>query len=212
MTSVLPMSAREKEVGVVLPRSVRVTDTSRQESSDRVMYIEGTRLYFRPLEVQDEPLLCKWINDPAVRRYNAHRGPLNLLREREFIDGQGKNPQEYVFGVVAKNGDRLIGTVALRGVDSVNRSAVLGIAIGDTAWQNRGYGSEAIKLLLKYGFEELNLNRIGLHVFAENWRAIRTYQKAGFVQEGCARQAQYRNGHYQDEYHFAMLRSEWETS
>jgi RimJ/RimL family protein N-acetyltransferase len=212
MTSVLPMPAREKEEGVALTRSVRVANMSLPESSDRVVYIDGKRLYFRPLDVQDEPLLRKWVNDPSVRRYNPHRGPLNSLREREFIESQGKNSHDYGFGVVVKNGDRLIGSAVLRDIDPVNRSAKMGINIGDTASQGRGYGREAIRLLLKYGFEELNLNRIGLYVFAENWRAIRAYQKAGFVQEGCARQAQFRDGHYQDEYHFAMLKSEWEAS
>jgi RimJ/RimL family protein N-acetyltransferase len=81
--------------------------------------------------------------------------------------------------------------------------------IGEVSRQNRGYGTEAVRLLVRYGFEILNLNRIGLSVFANNLRAIRTYQKAGFVHEGCLRQARFHGGRYEDEYRFAILREEW---
>jgi RimJ/RimL family protein N-acetyltransferase len=77
------------------------------------------------------------------------------------------------------------------------------------SYQNRGYGTEAASLCLRYGFEELNLNRIALSVFSHNWRAIRLYQRTGFVHEGCLREAVYRHGQYYDEYRFAMLRDEW---
>jgi len=161
------------------------------------------------LELEDESLLRRWINDPTVREYMLHRPPLNAAREKEWIESLGKSPLEYVFGVVISQEHRLIGTTGLHRLNPVSRSASLGVCIGDRTFQGRGYGREAIQLLLKFGFEELNLNRISLSVFADNWRAIRTYQKVGFCQEGCARQAFYRNGRYQDEYLFAMLRSEW---
>jgi RimJ/RimL family protein N-acetyltransferase len=213
MTSVLSVPAKElNEMTPALSRGLRAKSVSPTHAADRVVYYEGQRIYFRALDVDDEPLLRKWINDPAVRQHLLHRPALNSLREREFIEAQGKNPNEYVFGVVAKTGERLIGNIGLHRIDPVSRSAVLGVMIGDTASQGRGYGREAVRLVLKFAFEELNLNRVSLGVFANNWRAIRTYQKTGFVQEGCARQAQYRNGRYQDEYHFAILRSEWEAS
>jgi RimJ/RimL family protein N-acetyltransferase len=210
MSSVL--SIPSKEVAPAIPRSARVKNVSLSNAGERVVYYEGERIYFRPLDLEDEPLLKQWVNDPAVRQYLHSRGPLNSVREREWIESLGKNTTDYVFGVVVRQGDRLIGTVGLHQVDLVNRGAMLGISIGDRAWQGRGYGREAIRLVLKYAFEELNLNRVGLAVFADNWRAIRTYQKVGFVQEGCLRQAQYRNGRYQDAYRFGMLRSEWEAS
>ncbi len=181
----------------------------RLEAWQRVVYLEGERTYFRPLEMEDIPLLRRWINDPAVRRTLLHRPPINELREREWIESQGKSAQDYAFGIVRREGDRLIGTAGLHRVDPVNRLATLGISIGETSCHNRGYGTEAVRMLLRFGFEELNLNRVQLSVLANNPRGIRAYQKAGFVQEGCLRQAVYRDGRYEDEYRFAVLREEW---
>lgn len=189
--------------------------TVREAAHDRgpdpspVVFYLGERIYFRPIELEDEPLLRRWINDPRIWRYTLHRPPINAGREREWIESLGKSRTEYVFGIVAKDGDRLIGCTGLREVDPIARSATFGIVIGDVAFQNRGYGTEATRLALRYGFQELNLNRIQLAVFSDNWRAIRVYQKVGFVHEGCLRQAQFRNGTYQDEYRFAILREEW---
>ena len=79
----------------------------------------------------------------------------------------------------SREGDRLIGVTGLHNVQSVDRKATFGINIGDRAFQNKGYGTEATILCLRYGFEELNLNRMALSVFSNNPRAIRCYQKAG---------------------------------
>ncbi len=209
----LAMPAKEFETPTAtFLRSPRVTHQTLEKHPDAVVYYEGQRIAFRPLEVEDESLLRKWINDPVNRRFLLFRQPVNAAREREWIESHGKTNTDYVFGVVVKQGGKLIGTVSLNNVNLVSRSAVLGICIGDHAHKARGYGREAIQLLLQFAFTELNLNRVELAVLADNWRAIRTYQKVGFVQEGCARQAHYRNGRYQDEYRFAMLRSEWEAS
>lgn len=175
----------------------------------RVVYYMGCRVDFRPLEFSDEPLLRRWINDPAVWATLLHRPPINAVREREWISSLGKDRKDYVFGIVVRDEDRLIGTTGLHNVDPVTRSATFGLMIGDRRYHNRGYGTEATQLALRYGFRELNLNRIQLSVFADNWRAIRVYQKCGFKHEGCLRQAQYRNGRYVDEYRFAILREEW---
>jgi RimJ/RimL family protein N-acetyltransferase len=180
-------------------------------ASRPVVYYEGERICFRPLETEDEPLVRRWINDPNVWATLCHRRPLNAIREREWIESLGKSETDVVFGVVVKDENRLIGTTGLHRIHSINRSAVFGIALGDRAYHNRGYGTEAVRLTVRYGFEELNLNRIALSVFSHNLRAIRCYQKAGFVHEGCLREAFYRNGTYHDEYRFALLRDEWQA-
>lgn len=177
----------------------------------RVVYYMGRQIDFRPLELSDEPQLRRWINDPNVWATLLHRGPINALREREWITSLGKTGKDYVFGIVVRDEDRLIGTTGLHAINPVTRSATFGLMIGDRRYHNRGYGTEATRLALRYGFRELNLNRIELSVYADNWRAIRVYQKCGFQHEGCLRQAIYRNGRYVDEYRFAILREEWET-
>lgn len=175
-----------------------------------VVHYEGERIYFRPLEVEDAPLLQRWVNDPKNWQYLMTRPPINAGREREWIESQGKDPQHVVMGIVVRDDDRLVGTCGLHGIELINRSASFGICVGDRTARSRGYGGEAVRLMVRYGFESLNLNRIWLDVFANNWRAIRAYQRSGFVHEGCLRQAAYKNGEYLDVYRFAILREEYE--
>ena len=177
----------------------------------KVAYYRGDTVYFRPIELADEPLLRRWINDPDNWTHLSHRPPLNASREREWIEQQGKSPTDYCFGVATKDEDRLIGTMGLHGIDPIVRAAGLGICIGDTERQNQGYGTAAVRLAVQFGFDELNLNRIGLHVFAGNERAIHVYEKAGFVREGCQRQAYFRKGRFEDVYQYSILRREYAT-
>ena len=109
-----------------------------------------------------------------------------------------------------KDGDgwTLIGNCAVFDLDWAARSAELGIMIGEKSVWNQGYGTEVMTLLLKHGFETLNLNRVCLRVYAENVRARRAYVKAGFVEEGCMRQAVYKYGRYDDVILMSVLASE----
>lgn len=175
-----------------------------------IKYYEGQRIYLRPLELGDEPPLRRWINDPANWKTLNRFLPVNEQREREFIEGLYKSSEKIALGIVVRQDDRLIGVTGFARVNTVNRSGTFGLLIGDRGYQSRGFGTEATRLTVRYGFEELNLNRIALSVYATNERAIRAYRRAGFIQEGCLRQAFYRNGRYHDELCFAILRSEWE--
>lgn len=86
------------------------------------------------------------------------------------------------------------------------------IFIAEKQYWNQGYGSEAVRMLLKHGFDTLNLNRIFLRVFEDNPRAIRAYEKVGFVHEGRLRKAKYRDGQYLDILLMSVLREEWKNS
>ena len=176
-----------------------------------IRYYEGDRIYFRPIEPSDDALLRAWVNDPANWSTLGRFLPVNELREREWIERLYKDDRDVVLGIAAKEGDRLIGVCGLHAVSVANRSAIFGITIGDRESQTKGLGTEATKLMVKYGFEELNLNRIELAVFADHERAVKCYQRAGFVIEGRARQGYYRSGRYHDELRMAMLREEYEA-
>jgi RimJ/RimL family protein N-acetyltransferase len=106
---------------------------------------------------------------------------------------------------------RLIGNSSFFDFDWVARSAEVGIMIGDKTVWNQGYGSEVMTVLLRHGFRTLNLNRIYLRVYAENKRAIRAYEKVGFVHEGRMRQAVYKQGSYSDILYMSVLREEWDA-
>jgi [ribosomal protein S5]-alanine N-acetyltransferase len=175
----------------------------------RVVYYEGERIYFRPIEPSDEPLIRRWINDPRVWSTLGVRSPINEPRERERIENFGKSEHDYHFGMVVRDGDRLIGSLGLHDINWIARRATLGIMIGEVEYQNQGYGSEAIRLALRYGFEVLNLHRMELAVYDFNPRAIHVYEAAGFVLEGRRRQAAFAAGRYADVLGYAILRDEW---
>jgi len=176
-----------------------------------VVYYNGERIYFRPIESEDEPMLRAWVNDPRVWATLGYRMPINAHREREWIESHGKDDRQVEFGIVVRDGDRLIGTCGLHGIHPIARSATFGLVIGETEMHGRGYGTEATRLCVKFGFEELNLNRIQLDVFSHNPAARRVYEKAGFVPEGCRRQALFRHGVYRDVHVYAILREEYEA-
>jgi RimJ/RimL family protein N-acetyltransferase len=97
----------------------------------------------------------------------------------------------------------------LHEIDQVNGSAGLGIMIGDPADTNQGYGSDALRALIAFGFGELRLERIWLDVYDFNVRARHVYERVGFIEEGVLRHALYRAGEFHDDHRMAILREEW---
>ena len=191
---------------------LRPSEITESDTTMNVRYYEGERIYFRPIELADEPTLRLWRNDPEIWATLLYIQPMNELREREWIEKLYKETHDVGLAICIKDGHRLIGGCGIHKVEPVHRRAEFGILIGDREYQDQGYGTEATRLMVRYGFEEMNLNRIGLSVFADNLRGIRLYKKVGFVREGCVRQAYFRNGSYHDELLYGLLRSEWEQS
>ena len=178
-----------------------------------VIYYEGDCIYFRPIEVEDAAVLRRWVNDPRVWSTLGFRPPMNEHCERQWIQERRRDDRgDYIFGIVARDGDQLVGSAGLHAVSPVDRKATFGIMIGEVAAQNRGYGSEAVRLTLRFAFEELNLNRVELSVADFNARAIHVYESAGFELEGRFRQAFYRHGAFHDDLRYAVLRDRWAPS
>ncbi len=173
------------------------------------IYYAGDRLYFRPIDREDSDTLIAWRNDPDIWKTLAQINPLNRIREAEYIDSLYKPGGDALFCITLRDGDKAIGMVGLHAINAIARSATYGILIGDKKQQGQGYGIEATRLMVQYGFEELNLNRIELCVFAEHELGFHVYKQAGFIEEGRMREAYYRNGKYHDVIHMAILRREW---
>jgi RimJ/RimL family protein N-acetyltransferase len=176
------------------------------------IFYRGERIYFRPLELDDEPTLRRWINDPEVWSTLLRCTPQNAVREREWIEKLYKEPADLAVGIVVADGDVFIGASGLHGIEPVHRSAVFGIMIGEVEYQNRGYGTEATRLMVRYGFEVLNLHRITLEVFANNPRGVKVYERSGFVLEGRERKRWFRHGQYVDGLRYAILHEDWERA
>jgi len=171
----------------------------------------GQKVYLRPLERADAPLLQQWINDPEVTRTLLAYQPINLAAEERWLDELDKTDHDVVLGIAIACTDTLIGAVGLHRIDYKNRHAQFGIMIGDRHEWHKGYGAEATALMVAYAFDTLNLNRVYLHVYVTNPYARRIYEKVGFQTEGILRQESYREGGYVDAVAMAILRGDWEA-
>ncbi|MCD6513339.1 MAG: GNAT family N-acetyltransferase [Candidatus Odinarchaeota archaeon] len=174
--------------------------------------LKGDLVILRALEEEDAYELIKYVNDIEILQYLTLYRPLSLQDELEFIRrvrDEMKQNRSFSFAIVDKETNRLIGTIGLHGVDWISRNAELGITIWRKEYWNRGYGTDAMKLLLYYGFIFLNLHRIWLRVYSFNKRAIRAYEKIGFKMEGTLREHIFKNGQYVDVHIMGILRHEF---
>jgi len=172
----------------------------------------GDRVVLRPMEGEEAPLFQAWLNDPENHQYLQRFRPLNLAEERQFLGSIHEKSGDHLFGIALREGERLIGTCGLHGAALPNRSAELGILIGDRDAQGKGLGAEAIRLLLDYGFGTLGLHRVSLHVYANNARGIRCYEKSGFRREGVRREARWWAGRWWDILDYAILEHEGQAA
>ena len=178
--------------------------------------IIGEQIRFRAIEKEDLPIFVKWLNDPEVRQGLSMIMPLSLAEEENWFEELLKKPQyEKPLAIEIQPDPQLdewifVGNCGLFGINWQNRFAEVGIFIGEKGYWNQGFGTKSIRLILKYGFEDLNLHRIWLRVFENNTRAIRSYEKAGFTNEGKFREAQYLDGKYMDVMIMSMLKPEWQ--
>lgn len=174
--------------------------------------IDGDRIRLRHVEKEDLPQFVEWLNDPEISQGLSMHTPLSMAEEENWFDKMLKSPnEERPLCIEARQDDgwQLIGNSGFFSIDWRNRNAELGIFIGDKNYWDQGYGTEGVRLLLRHGFSTLNLHRIFLRVFEDNPRAIRAYEKAGFIHEGRQRQAEYHDGQFHDVLFMSVLRPEW---
>jgi RimJ/RimL family protein N-acetyltransferase len=141
----------------------------------------------------------------------AHLWSANKFKEWLAKDLDSVLPNNLLFSIRTLDSDKLIGFVAFDGLNWTDRDSYVAIGIGEPDFWGRGYGSDAMRLMLRYGFNELNLHRVSLTVYAYNTRAIRSYEKCGFKHEGRIREFVLRDGRRSDMLHMGILRSEWDT-
>jgi RimJ/RimL family protein N-acetyltransferase len=173
-------------------------------------FLAGKLVHLRPLGLDDVDPCLRWISDAEVTdQLLIGRFPFNRLQEEEWVRGLYKSTDAVHFGIARAADGALIGGCALHDIHPVDRFAVLGIFVGEKGLWGRGYGTEATRLLVDYGLRTLNLNRIELTVFEYNERALRSYTKLGFVQEGRLRAKRFKRGRYWDEIVMAVLAQDW---
>lgn len=172
--------------------------------------IIGKRLYLSPINIEDADTYCRWINDfsTSLPLGNAAMN-IGLDQERAFLKDLSTGNH---FAIIDKETDKLLGNVSLFEVNQIHRTATTGIFIGEPENRNKGYGREALSLMLDYAFNVLNLNNVMLRVFAFNQRGLASYKAVGFKEIGVRRQAYFAGGKYFDEYFMDILAAEFSNS
>lgn len=173
----------------------------------------GDRIYLSPINSEDVEMYVKALNDFEITDYLGRSANcVTIEQETEYLQNKSKANDAIQFTIVTLDSDKAIGTVSLERIDYINRSATLGIFIAEKDYFSNGYGTEAIKLILDYGFNYINLHSVNLQVMEFNPRAIRCYEKCGFKEYGRRRKCKFINGNYYDSVHMDILASEFKES
>ncbi len=176
--------------------------------------LRGQKVLLREYRREDVPLRAKFLNDPEVELAAGGDPPVPRPVERlerlyeQDLTREGRNP--HMFAMEADG--KFIGICGLQGPNQTNRTVELFIIIGDKEYWGRGYGREAIGLLLDYAFRLHNYRKVSLSAKADNERALRCYRACGFVEEGRLREHEWSNGRYVDVVEMGVLRDEWQRT
>lgn len=173
--------------------------------------INGENVRLRPISSRDTDLIVAWRNDPEVYRHFIYRGPFTPEIHENWLKTKVATGEVVQYIIENKAERRPIGSVYLRDIDPRHESAEYGIFIGDAEYHGKGYGTETARLFTRFGLDVLGLHRISLRVLADNPGARRSYEKAGFVTEGIARQMVKLDGSFKDVVFMAILSEEAEA-
>jgi diamine N-acetyltransferase len=182
-----------------------------QTIMEKPRFLVGKRVYLRPLDRDDLILIRKWANDPELRRLTGEVKPMTPAGADAFFEKVNNQDDRIWFIVALKEGDTPIGEAGLLRMFPAWRTTDLSIIIGEADARGKGYGSEAIALLLDYAFGYLNFHRVAIGVVDFNTDALGFYEKAGFRKEGVQRDGYYHNHSYHDFVMMSILEDEYRT-
>lgn len=180
------------------------------EQKQIIKFLEGKRVYVRPIENEDLDLFyAKALWNKEGRRLTGTQTVSSRLGVQQWFDKNSTDSSRIDLIICLQENNQPIGDLAILDIDHHNRNAVVRISIFESEFLGKGYGTEAMSLLVEYGFDLLNLHRIGLDVYAFNERGIKSYQKLGFKQEGIIRDVLFYNGGYHDSIIMGVLKDEF---
>jgi RimJ/RimL family protein N-acetyltransferase len=167
----------------------------------------GKKCYLSPIDIGDADKYTEWLNDLEViinlQRYSKNLD-LNTEKQKVVELAKGHN-----YSIIKSDNDELIGNCGFMDIDNLNQTGEVGIFIGNKIYWNKGYGTEALTLLLDYGFKALNLHNIQLKVYSFNERAIKSYEKIGFKTFGKRKESLLRGKERYDLVHMDILYNEF---
>ncbi len=175
-------------------------------------FLRGETVRLTGLTREDIPTVARWTQDAGYMRLLDGRPAFPKSADdltKQMEEGQ-KGENSFLFAIRPSNGEELIGYAQIDGISWSNQVAWVEIGIGDRTYWGQGYGYEAMSILLRFAFAELNLHRLQLTVFGYNERAIALYEKLGFQREGVFREFLHRDGQRYEMFLYGLLRREWE--
>jgi RimJ/RimL family protein N-acetyltransferase len=156
--------------------------------------------------VEDVETYVRWMNDSNVTDGTGSSSRvISMENEKVWLS---QNTGQYQFAIIRLEDNKLIGNCGFHEMNQLRQCTEVGLFIGDEEDRDKGYGKEALSLLIDYGFNYLNLNNIMLRVFSFNTQAINCYKKVGFQEIGRRRQSYYLKGQFHDELFMDILREE----
>ena len=175
--------------------------------------MDGKLVRLRAYEKSDLDAVMKWVNDEEVTDLLGGEMlayPVSSIAEAKFIEASASSSDKQKnFAIETLADSRYIGAISFNVIDWRNRCAGLGIVIGDKSLWGKGYGTDAMRVLMRLGFDKMNLHRLWLHVHGYNLRAIASYEKCGFKREGVLREEHFARGGYHDTIVMGILESEY---
>ena len=172
--------------------------------------IVGEHLYLSPVSDNeaDTENYIKWMNNRDVAiNFGQHNRVVSSKNDLKWLYEPPSDMQRYA--MVLHDSDALIGSISIHNIDHLNRNAFIGIFIGEEEHRGKGYGAEAIRLLLEYGFRTLNLHSIILTVHADNSAGVACYKKVGFREVGRLPECLFKDGQYVDKLYMCVLEREF---
>ncbi|MBP1950952.1 GNAT family N-acetyltransferase [Virgibacillus litoralis] len=182
----------------------------KMEQKQEIKFLEGERVYLRPVESEDlEIFYVKSLWDKEGRRLTGTQTVFSRLGVQSWFENISTDSSRIDLIICLQENNQPIGDIAMLDIDHQNRNSVVRISIFEQEFWGNGYGTEAMSNLLEFGFEILNLHRIGLDVYSFNKRGIKSYEKLGFKQEGIIRDELFYNGEYHDSVIMGLLKDEF---
>jgi len=170
--------------------------------------MKGNNIYIRILEREDMKKIYKWFNDEEIGDIMGYLPVFRIENQLKYYENSLDDKARFVFAICTHN-DEHIGNVGLGKINYVSRNCMLNIFIADHKNRNKGFGSEAIKLVLRFAFNKLNMHKVYLQTSDRFEGAVHMYERLGFYKEGVMRDHYYSNGRYDDKIIFSILKNEF---
>jgi RimJ/RimL family protein N-acetyltransferase len=175
--------------------------------------MQGKLVRLRGYEKSDAEALVRWFSDEEVTRW---LGPMNVpitrAKQEQFIEMAAASGDDAKYFAIETLEGKLVGDCGLRGIDWKSRKAEFFITIGEKPLWDKGLGSDALRIVIRLAFDKMNLNRLWLTTLVDNPRAVRCYEKCGFVREGLLRQESYVDGKYRDVFMMGLIRADYDAA